>query len=171
MLFLVLRFCVLFCLFALVCMSMQHSGPAPWGSILGLCPPKSLLVPPKTRIVPPKRGLCTKESHRLVPLVCSSRPETPKILVITPEFVGKNHSFADFAVKTFVFCFHPRICEISHMLRNENLCFLVFTPDKVFVLSLQNCLCPLQGCRSLLSIGGDNLQFYPNFAVFSTLGG
>ena len=26
-----------------------------------------------------------------------------------------------------------------------------------------------QGCRSLLSIGGDNLQFYPNFALFSTL--
>ena len=29
----------------------------------------------------------------------------------------------------------------------------------------------LQWCRSLLSIGGDNLQFYPNFARFSTLGG
>ena len=27
-----------------------------------------------------------------------------------------------------------------------------------------------QGCRSLLSIGEDNLQFYPNFALFSTLG-
>ena len=29
-----------------------------------------------------------------------------------------------------------------------------------------------QGCESLLSIvgGGDNLQFYPNFALFSTLG-
>ena len=29
----------------------------------------------------------------------------------------------------------------------------------------------MQWCRSLLSIGGDNLQFYPNFALFSTLGG
>ena len=28
-----------------------------------------------------------------------------------------------------------------------------------------------QWCRSLLSIGGNNLQFYPNFALFSTLGG
>ena len=28
-----------------------------------------------------------------------------------------------------------------------------------------------QRCRSLLSIGGDNLPFYPNFALFSTLGG
>ena len=27
-----------------------------------------------------------------------------------------------------------------------------------------------EGCRSLLSIGGDNLQVYPNFALFSTLG-
>ena len=27
-----------------------------------------------------------------------------------------------------------------------------------------------QGCRSLLSIAGYNLQFYPNFALFSTLG-
>ena len=28
-----------------------------------------------------------------------------------------------------------------------------------------------QGCRSFLSIGGYNLQFYPNFALFWTLGG
>ena len=27
-----------------------------------------------------------------------------------------------------------------------------------------------QWCKSLLSIGGDNLQFYPHFALFSTLG-
>ena len=32
---------------------------------------------------------------------------------------------------------------------------------------------PSQGCKSLLSIGGGgvNLQFYPNFALFLTLGG
>ena len=28
-----------------------------------------------------------------------------------------------------------------------------------------------QGCQFLLSIGGDNWQFYPNFALLSTLGG
>ena len=27
-----------------------------------------------------------------------------------------------------------------------------------------------QWCRFMLSIGGNNLQFYPNFALFSTLG-
>ena len=31
--------------------------------------------------------------------------------------------------------------------------------------------CRMQWCRSLLSIGEANLQFYPNFALFSTLGG
>ena len=35
------------------------------------------------------------------------------------------------------------------------------------VTYMHNC----QWCRSLLSIGGDNLQFYPKFALFSTLGG
>ena len=33
-----------------------------------------------------------------------------------------------------------------------------------------NVLCG-QWCRSLLSIGGDNLQFFPNFSLFLTLGG
>ena len=32
-------------------------------------------------------------------------------------------------------------------------------------------LCGDQWCKSLLSIGEDNLQCYPNFALFSTLGG
>ena len=41
-------------------------------------------------------------------------------------------------MKTFFF--HPRIHEISHMLRNENLSCLVFTLDKVFA-PLHNCLC------------------------------
>ena len=34
-----------------------------------------------------------------------------------------------------------------------------------------SCHVSSQWCRSLLSIGGDILQFYPNFALFSTLGG
>ena len=42
-------------------------------------------------------------------------------------------------------------------------------PDHVYSICLAtNSLA--QRCRSLLSIGGDNLQFYPNFALFSTLG-
>ena len=42
-------------------------------------------------------------------LECSSRLETPKILVITPDFASKKRFFVDFAVKNSVF-------------------FLVFTP-------------------------------------------
>ena len=66
---------------------------------------------PKWKLYPPKRGLCPTESYRLGAMECSSRLETPKILIITPEFVSKNRSFADSAVKTF-FCFfglHSRI--------------------------------------------------------------
>ena len=44
--------------------------------------------------------------------------------------------------------------------------------QKIFnSLVIQKPLNPEQGCKSLLSVGGDNLQFYPNFALFSTLGG
>ena len=45
----------------------------------------------------------------------------------------------------------------------EKLLVRGFIPE----LAIHRCV---QRCRSLLSIGGDNLQFYPNFALFSTLG-
>ena len=66
----------------------------------------------------------------MVPLECNSRPETPKILVITPEFVSKNCFFADFAIKTLFLWFHPRIREISRIFRTK-IFFLVFTPEFV----------------------------------------
>ena len=89
------------------------TGPAPRVGISGPCPPKSLLVPPQTRIVPPKRGLCPKELTDLVLLDCNSRPETPKILVIIPEFMSKNCFFVDFAIKTVCFCgFSPEFMKI-----------------------------------------------------------
>ena len=41
-------------------------------------------------------------------LECSSRPETPKILGITPEFESKSCFFVNFAIKTVCFLwFHP----------------------------------------------------------------
>ena len=79
-----------------------------------------------------------------MPLECGSRPETPKILVITLEFVNKNCFFADFIVKThfFVvsppnswkfahylnwvfFSLHLKIRENPRIFRYEDLCFLV----------------------------------------------
>ena len=78
-----------------------------------------------------------------MPLDCSSRPETPKILVITTEFVSKNCFFADFFcgfTPKFVkfahflrrggfFCLHPRIRENPRIIRDEDL--LVITADFV----------------------------------------
>ena len=50
----------------------------------------------------------SKKEAGSVPLECSSRLETPKILIITPEFMSENCSFADSAVKNFCFCFYGR---------------------------------------------------------------
>ena len=54
---------------------------------------------------PPKQELWPKESDRLVAtrVRSSSRPDTPKILVIYPVFMGKNRFFADFAMKILFF--------------------------------------------------------------------
>ena len=103
------------------------AGPAPRGCIPGPCSLKSLLVLPQMRNVPPKRGLCPKESNRLVSLENSSRGETPKILVINPEFVSKNQFFTASAVKTFFFFgLHPRNREQKPIIRrfcSEDLFF------------------------------------------------
>ena len=70
------------------------SGPAPRGAFRGCaslnenCPPLS-------------KDCVSKKITGLVPLECSSRLEIPKILIITPEFMSKNHFFADSAVKNF----------------------------------------------------------------------
>ena len=51
-------------------------------------------------------------------LKCSSRPETPKILVITAKFGSKNCFLLDFAIKTVCFCdFAPEFMQIRAFLR------------------------------------------------------
>ena len=112
--------------------AQSHGGPS------RAVPPKSLLVLPKQELYPPKLGLCPKESNRLGATDCSSRPESPKILVITTEFVSKNCFFADFLcgytpefvkirayieIKTILLVFTPDFAEF----RDENFCFLVHT--------------------------------------------
>ena len=52
---------------------------------------------------------------------------------------------------------------------NISLTFRQFLCNKILLKKIS--YTKGQWCRSLLSIGGDNLQFYPNFALFSTLGG
>ena len=67
------------------------SGPAPRGAFRGRASPNENCAP--------------KKVTGSVPLECSSRLETPIILIITPEFVSKNRSFADSAVKNFFVLF------------------------------------------------------------------
>ena len=124
MLFVISRFCVLFCLFAIVCMSKRHSGPAPQGGIAGPRPyPNHCLYPTKRELCPPSEDCAPKKVTGTVPLECSSRPETPKILVIPQNSWVKNF-FLQISWWRLFFCFQPGIRGISHMLRSENLCFL-----------------------------------------------
>ena len=102
-------------------------------------------MPPQTRIVPPSEDCAPKKVTGSVPLECSSRPETPKIQVITLGFESKDcFFFADFVLKThfcgvipeFVeicaffefksfFSLHPKIRGNSRIFGNEVFCFLV----------------------------------------------
>ena len=73
------------------------SSPAPRGAFRGRASPNENCAPLSEDCAP-------KKVRGSVPLECSSRLETTKILIIIPEFESKNRSFADSAVKTF-FCF------------------------------------------------------------------
>ena len=80
------------------------SGPAPRGAFRSRAFPNKNCAPLSEDCVP-------KKVTGPVPMECSSRLETPKILILTPEFVSKNRSFADSAVKIFFLfaCLHLRI--------------------------------------------------------------
>ena len=74
------------------------SGPAPRGAFRGRTSPNENCAPLSEDYAP-------KKVTGSVPLKCSSRLETPKMLIITPEFWCKNRSFADSAVKNFFLFF------------------------------------------------------------------
>ena len=76
---------------------------ATWGHF-GAVPPNHCSCPPKQELCPPSEDCAPKKLTGSVLLESNSRPKTPKILVITPEFVGKNCFFIDFAIKTVCFC-------------------------------------------------------------------
>ena len=81
------------------------SGPAPRGAFRGRASPNEKCAPLSEDCAP-------KKVTGSVPLKYSSRLETPKMLIITPEFLSKNRSFKNSAVKTFFFVFfglHSRI--------------------------------------------------------------
>ena len=74
------------------------SAPAPSGAFRGSASPNENCVPLSEDCAP-------KKVTGSVPLECSSRLETPKLLIITPKFVSKNRSFADSAMKIFFLFF------------------------------------------------------------------
>ena len=96
------------------------SGPAPRGAFRGRASPNENRAPLSEDCAP-------KKVTGSVPLECSSRLETPKILIITPEFVSKNRSFADSAVKTFFLFFWSSLTNS----REQSFC----APQKIIYAS------------------------------------
>ena len=93
------------------------SGPAPRGVFRGRASPNETCAPLSEDCAP-------KKVTGSLPLVCSSRLETPKILIITPEFVSKNRSFANSAVKNFFFM------AVTHKFEGTKL---LCPPKKLFM--------------------------------------
>ena len=59
---------------------------------------------------------------------------------------------------------------LDELLRSRKAgVLLIFRTSQINLILLKNNGHD-QWCRFTLSIGGNNLQFYPNFALFSTLG-
>ena len=70
------------------------------GAFRGRVPQITACSPPKQELCRPKSGLCAKKVTDSVPLECILTPVTPKILVITSDFV-KTHAY--FEMNIFVF--------------------------------------------------------------------
>ena len=86
------------------------SGPAPQGAIRGRAPINHCLFPPKRELIPPSKDCAPRKLTCLGLLECNSRPETPKILVITPEFLSKN-------------CFFSRFCKLHLKIHQISVYF------------------------------------------------
>ena len=107
------------------------AGLAPWGRHSGVVPP------PNENCAPPSEVCAPKKVASLMPLECSSRPETLKILVVTPEIVSKNLLFCRFCNKDLFFRGStPEIVEIRAFFEMKTFSlfyFLVFTPKFVAI--------------------------------------
>ena len=118
--------------------------PGATEGIPGPCPPQiTACAPPNENCAPLSENCAPKKATGSVPHECSSKPETPKILVIIPEIVSKNCFFAGFAIKIYFLRFHPRIVKIC----DKDLRFLVHTLEfqaLKFLCSRKICLCPPQ---------------------------
>ena len=72
-------------------------------------------------------------------LECNSRPETPKILDVTPEIVSKNGFFVDFEIKTV--CFEDFTSEFMKIHQCLGTKIFVFVCILVFITKFVE-ICP-----------------------------
>ena len=101
-----------------------HSGAVP--------PQITACAPPNHCLCPPSEDCAPKKLRGSVKLKCNSRPETPKILVITREFVSKNCFLVNFAISTVCLCgFIPEFMKIRVYLGTKIFFFSVFTLEFV----------------------------------------
>ena len=70
--------------------------------------------------------------------------------------------------KHAVLAYYSFVTETLGSSRVSFACLLIIPMN--LIRSKRFTVCCRQGCRFLLRIGRDNLQFYPNFALFSTWG-
>ena len=83
---------------------------------------------------PPSEDCAPKKVTVSAPLESGSRPETPKLPVITPEFVSKYCFFADFAIKAFFWSSPQHPWNFAHVAWLKPLLlffFLVFSSASV----------------------------------------
>ena len=73
---------------------------------------------------------------------------------------GDSHEFRNIITPKLQWCSHL----LDFLENGQDSC-----AENVIWCSLHAPSWYRQGCRSLLNIEGDNLQFYPKFALFSTL--
>ena len=104
---------------------INSSRPGAKGAFRGRAPQITACSSPNKNCAPPPSEDCApKKVTSSVPLECSSRPETPKILLTTLEFVSKNCFFADFAIKTLCLCdFTPEFVKICAVFEMKNFLF------------------------------------------------
>ena len=129
------------------------------------CPPNENCAPPP----PPSEDYAPEKLSGSVLLECSSRFETPKILVITPEFVSKNCFFRRFCNKGCLFLwFHPGILEILRIfLGKDRFFFLVFTSDFVKICAVFEMKTRIQEIRAFFDMSIFFVVFTLGFVEFA----
>ena len=78
----------------------------------GSVPRNHSLCPPKQEFCPPSKDCAPKKVTGSAPMKCSSRPQNPKLLVITPKFESKSCFFRIICNKDIFLVFNLEFVEI-----------------------------------------------------------